>query len=71
MGPREQVVSGMRKVLENLVRDPSVIRPMGERARARVLGKFTWPQKALQTREVYSWVLGQRDKPDFGMPFPD
>jgi glycosyltransferase involved in cell wall biosynthesis len=71
MGPREQVVSGMRKVLENLVRDASVIRPMGERARARVLGKFTWPQKARQTREVYAWVLGQRDKPDFGMPFPD
>jgi starch synthase len=71
MGPRAQVVSGMRKVLEQLVQDPSVIRPMGERARARVLSKFTWAKKAEQTLEVYRWVLGERDKPDFGMPFRD
>ena len=24
--------------------------------------------KAAQTLEVYRWVLGERDKPDFGMP---
>ncbi|MCX4243505.1 glycosyltransferase family 4 protein [Paraliomyxa miuraensis] len=71
LGSREQLVAGMRRTLESLVEDPSVIRPMGERARARVLEHYTWEAKARQTLEIYRWVLGQRDKPDFGMPFPD
>jgi hypothetical protein len=27
--------------------------------------------KARQILEIYRWVLGRRDKPDFGMPLPD
>ncbi len=32
---------------------------------------FTWQAKARQVSEVYEWVLGRREKPDFGMPFLD
>jgi glycosyltransferase involved in cell wall biosynthesis len=71
MGSRETVVRQMRATLERLVADPSVIRPMGERARQRVVRSFTWPVKAAQVVEVYRWVLGHREKPDFGMPLPD
>jgi glycosyltransferase involved in cell wall biosynthesis len=71
MGSREHVVRQMRATLEGLVADPSVIRPMGERARQRVLRSFTWPVKAAQVVEVYRWVLGHRERPDFGMPLPD
>jgi starch synthase len=71
MGPRAQVVGQLRRTLERLGADPSVLRPMGERARQRVRGRFTWAVKASQTVEVYRWVLGQREKPDFGMPLPD
>jgi glycosyltransferase involved in cell wall biosynthesis len=71
MGPRDDVVRQVRATLERLVADPSVIRPMGERARQRVLRSFTWPVKASQVVEVYRWVLGHREKPDFGMPLPD
>jgi len=66
---RETLVAGTRRVLEQLVDDPSPIRAMGERARERALSKFTWQAKASQTLEVYRWVRGERDKPDFGMPF--
>jgi glycosyltransferase involved in cell wall biosynthesis len=71
LGPRTQIVRDLRSVLERLAVDPSVIRPMGARARDRVLRGFTWPAKAAQVREVYRWVLGRRDKPDFGMPLTD
>ena len=71
MGSRESVVRRTRSALEGLVSDPRVIRPMGERARQRVLRSFTWAAKAEQVAEVYRWVLGQREKPDFGMPFPE
>ncbi len=71
MGSRDTLIAGVRRVFEQLVADPSVIRPMGERARARVLSHFTWPAKARQTLEIYRWATGERDKPDFGMPFPD
>lgn len=71
MGSRERIVSGVREVLEKLVADPSVIRPMGERARARIFQYFTWEAKARQVLEVYRWALGERGQPDWGMPLPD
>ena len=70
MGTREDLVSGFARTFDELVRDPDRIRPMGERARARVRELFTWNVKALQTCEVYRWVLDECEKPDFGMPFP-
>jgi glycosyltransferase involved in cell wall biosynthesis len=71
MGTRAEMVSRFREVFERLIADPSVIPPMGRRARASVLRNFTWSAKAAQVVEVYRWVLKQRDKPDFGMPFHD
>lgn len=71
MGPREDLVRRLRSTLGSLVADPGTIRPMGERARQRVLRSFTWAAKAAQVAEVYRWVLGQRKKPDFGMPLSD
>jgi glycosyltransferase involved in cell wall biosynthesis len=71
MGPRGEIVASMRAVLERLAEHPDEIRPMGERARARVMTRFTWDAKAAQVLEVYRWVLGKREKPDFGMPLPD
>jgi glycosyltransferase involved in cell wall biosynthesis len=71
MGSRAQIVAALRAALEQLIADPSGVRAMGERARQRVLRSFTWDAKAAQVVEVYRWVLGQRDKPDFGMPLPD
>ncbi len=72
LGRREEIVARLRGVLERLVADPSVLRPMGQRARARVRRHFTWSAKAEQVLEVYRWVTGSRpDKPDFGLPLRD
>jgi alpha-maltose-1-phosphate synthase len=71
LGRRPEIVAGFRSVLESLVARPGVLREMGRRARERVLRQFTWDVKAAQTFEVYRWILGQRDRPDFGMPLPD
>lgn len=71
MGAREDLVQGVRRALEILVTDPSQIRPMSERARARIFAHFTWARKAQQMLEVYAWTLGKARKPDYGMPFSD
>jgi glycosyltransferase involved in cell wall biosynthesis len=71
MGPRAEIVERLRGVLRDLAARPADVAAMGERARARVFRSFTWEAKARQVLEVYRWVLGQRDKPDFGMPLPD
>jgi alpha-maltose-1-phosphate synthase len=71
MGNRAEIVTSLRNALEALAAAPQSLVEMGQRARARVLRHFTWDAKARQVLEVYRWVMGQRDKPDFGMPFPD
>lgn len=71
MGPRPTLIAGFRRVLEDLADHPERAREIGERARARVYRHFTWEAKARQVVEVYRWVLGERDRPDFGMPLPD
>jgi glycosyltransferase involved in cell wall biosynthesis len=68
LGPRESVVDSFREILSGLVADPERARRMGARARQRVEKLFTWDVKARQIVEVYRWVLGERGKPDFGMP---
>jgi glycosyltransferase involved in cell wall biosynthesis len=72
LGRRDEIVARLRAVLEALVRDPSVLGPMGRAARERVRRHFTWQAKAEQVLEVYRWVTGRRaDKPDFGLPLRD
>lgn len=71
MGSRADIVARFRQVIGGLAEDPSGIRAMGERARKRVFNQFTWDAKARQMVEIYRWVTGQREKPDFGMPLPE
>jgi glycosyltransferase involved in cell wall biosynthesis len=68
---RDALVAGLRKVFEELVAEPGVIRPMGARARERILAHDTWPLRAEQTLAVYQWVTGRARKPDFEPPSPD
>lgn len=68
VGPRPRLVAEFQAVLARLAEQPELLAPLREQARQRVLEHFTWDAKAKQTVEVYRWVLGQRDKPDFGMP---
>ena len=71
LGPRRSIVERFRSVLAGLATARDDCRAIGVRARQRVVRWYTWQSKAQQILEVYRWVLGQRDKPDFGMPFPD
>ncbi|MFO7180153.1 MAG: glycosyltransferase family 4 protein, partial [Pseudomonadota bacterium] len=71
LGSRESIVAGVRAALERLLSSPELLASFAERARARVFHHFTWEAKAAQVLEVYQWVLGNRSKPDFGMPLPD
>lgn len=70
LGSRAQIVERFRDILTALAADPGRARSLGERARRHVRRLFTWEAKARQVLEVYRWVLGERARPDFGMPFP-
>jgi glycosyltransferase involved in cell wall biosynthesis len=71
MGTRAEIVARFRTVLQQVAADPAALAPMRATARRRVAECFTWDAKARQVLAVYEWVLGKRDKPDFGMPLPD
>lgn len=68
IGSREEIVARFRDVLGRLSERPEVLVEMRAAARRRVMDYFTWEMKARQVYEVYRWVLGRREKPDFGMP---
>lgn len=71
LGSRAAMVAELRRTLEGLVAAPGPLAAMAAAARERVARWFTWDAKAEQVLEVYRWVLGQRTRPDPGMPFPD
>lgn len=71
LAPRAAFVAELGRVLAILAADRTLVRSLGERARERARAWFTWDMKARQMLEVYRWVMGQGDKPDYGMPFPD
>ena len=71
LGTREQIISRFRQVLTRIANDPTPLFNKRRAALRRVETSFTWKVKARQSHEVYRWVLGLRNKPDFGMPIPD
>lgn len=71
IGNRSSVVAGFRAAFEQLLAKPERLRELSTASRDRVKNHFTWRAKAAQTVQVYRWVLGERGKPDFGMPLPD
>ncbi len=71
IGQPEAIVAGFKQAIERFVAEPALIDRLGAAAKARVDTLFTWSAKAGQTLAVYRWLLGQSDKPDFGMPFPE
>lgn len=66
MGPREEIIAGLRTKLSEITADPAALPAMGAAARARVEQYFTWARKAEQVRTVYDWVLA----PDGPAPTP-
>lgn len=71
MAPRAAIIERLRASLRDLADRPAEVAEMGARACERVFRHFTWEAKAKQVYEVYRWVRGEREKPDFGMPLPD
>jgi alpha-maltose-1-phosphate synthase len=71
LGERTAIVAKLREILTALAANPSHTRAVGESARRRVWRLYTWAAKARQVREIYWWVLGERPRPDFGMPLRD
>jgi len=63
---RENIIRGIRNLLEQLSEEPNDLRTMGKAARLRVINKFSWEIKAKQIVEVYHWALGTiNHKPNF------
>lgn len=65
IGDRDVVIAALRKQLQDIAADPTILPKLGAAAQARALSQFTWPAKARQIVEVYDWVLGLTPtKPD-------
>ena len=58
----ESIAAGMKEILD--VPDAERQR-IGGNGLALVRERFTWPKIATQMKQLYQWVLGKGDKPDF------
>jgi glycosyltransferase involved in cell wall biosynthesis len=63
LGSRNEILAALRLQLDDIIRDPRILPTIAQRSRASVLSRFTWRAKAQQMKEIYSWVLGDREKP--------
>jgi glycosyltransferase involved in cell wall biosynthesis len=71
LGSREEIVSALRQVLEELAQSPERIEVLSEGARNRARRQFTWDAKARQILEIYQWVAGGGPKPNYPAPVPE
>lgn len=60
--------AGFRSILEQAVRDPSMLDRIGAAAAVRVRNHFTWDRKAQQMLAVYDWIRSGKDKPELIPP---
>jgi starch synthase len=72
MGNRQQIIESFRTILTDLALNSQKIEEKSAAALRRAREQFTWESKALQTLEIYRWVLNPKlPKPMFAMPVPD
>jgi glycosyltransferase involved in cell wall biosynthesis len=59
-------VEAIRDALRDAIQRPKGdLVAMGQRGKALVAEKYTWPHVTKKTIEVYNWLLGQCEQPDF------
>lgn len=69
MGSRSQLIANFRSQLEAILKEPSQLIKKRQGAIERVEKWYTWEAKAQQVEQVYRWVLGHGERPNWGMPF--
>ena len=67
---RRQMISDLRKVLEDCANDLAGTRARGRHAMQYVADRHTWEHRAKSDLEIYRWVLGQGKRPDWRFPLP-
>lgn len=58
----ESIAQGLREIL--FAAPSSKLQAMGQRGRALLEKRFSWPIIAGQMKEAYDWLLGHAPKPD-------
>lgn len=69
MGSRADLIAGLRKQLQTIADDPSVLPAMAQAGRARVLRDFTWSAKAGQVVRIWQALLAGTPLPQ-ELPMP-
>ena len=54
---KQSLVSGFRRTIGKVVRNPNILDALGAAGRNKVKEKFTWEEKAKRIVEIYSAVL--------------
>lgn len=69
VGSREEILSGLKGVLDEADADRRGVLSKAAAGKQRVAELLTWGAKAAQTHAVYRWVLGESARPDFASEF--
>ena len=65
MSNRDAIVRQIHETLSRIIEQPDILTAKSKAGISRVHKYFTWEAKARQVLEVYQWVTGYGDKPEF------
>ncbi len=69
MGDRARLIDGFRRQLTQICERPEALVAKRAAAIERINTYYTWDKKAEQMVEIYHWLLGRAEKPDYQQPF--
>lgn len=69
MGSRTKLVAGFKTQLQEICAAPDKLIAKRSAAIERINTYYSWDKKAEQMMNIYSWLLGQGEKPDYQKPF--
>ena len=70
MGTRSELIMNLRTAITELVSNPQRVAALGNAGKRRVHEYFTWQAKARQIQQVYRWVCGSGNKPEWTASIP-
>ena len=64
LGNQREIETRLKALIEKIIANPGELADKSKNGILKIKEKFTWHSKAENTLKIYSWVLGESEKPE-------